>query len=550
MLKDNSMRINDLFHQRRITLETQAQKLETKLADILRSYSKIEDPNPNPNPTQLETKLVDIRTQLKAVDDIRTQLKAVDDIRTQLKAVDAAVKAVDAAETDYRAVLAIIIKTQPFGRKLPDDLKLSIVGGVGGWHSYMVARVSSGFRASVKKARELRMYGAQGLSISAGHSHTVISIWGRVYTCGGYQANEDEDNADFYRAHLGHGDSVIELVPRFVEALVGVNVVGTAAGGDHTVVWTDEGKAYSFGYGMFGRLGHGGEENERVPRLIAGVLMGKRVIGVSSGGIHTVVMTAEGKAYSFGWGMFGRLGHGSEETELVPRLIAGVLVGKRVVGVAAGGAHTVVWTDEGKAYSFGNGRDGRLGHGGEEDEYVPRLIEGVLVGKRVVGVSAGSYHTVVWTDEGKAYSFGWGMFGRLGHGSEETELVPRLIEGALVGIYDTGKRVIGVSAGTTHTVVWTDEGKAYSFGYGVHGRLGHGGEENEYVPRVIEGALVGIYDTGKRVIGVSAGTTHTVVWTDEEKAYSFGNGRDGRLGHGGQKNELMPRLVTPPLPLI
>jgi hypothetical protein len=28
---------------------------------------------------------------------------------------------------------------------------------------------------------------------------------------------------------------------------------------------------------------------------------------------------------------------------------------------------------------------------------VPRLIEGVLVGKRVVGVAAGGYHTVVWT---------------------------------------------------------------------------------------------------------------------------------------------------------
>ena len=40
---------------------------------------------------------------------------------------------------------------------------------------------------------------------------------------------------------------------------------------------------------------------------------------------------------------------------------------------------------------------GRLGHGGtENNEYVPRLIEGVLVGKRVIGVSAGSYHTVVW----------------------------------------------------------------------------------------------------------------------------------------------------------
>jgi len=52
-------------------------------------------------------------------------------------------------------------------------------------------------------------------------------------------------------------------------------------------------------------------------------------------------------------------------------------VGKRVVGVAAGGLHTVVMTDEGKAYSFGYGEHGALGHGGEEDELVPRLIEGL-----------------------------------------------------------------------------------------------------------------------------------------------------------------------------
>jgi len=45
------------------------------------------------------------------------------------------------------------------------------------------------------------------------------------------------------------GDRVNELVPRLVEALVGVNVVGIAAGCFYTVVWTDEGKAYSFGDG-------------------------------------------------------------------------------------------------------------------------------------------------------------------------------------------------------------------------------------------------------------------------------------------------------------
>ena len=39
----------------------------------------------------------------------------------------------------------------------------------------------------------------------------------------------------------------------------------------------------------------------------------------------------------------------------------------------------MMWTDEGKAYSFGYGERGQLGHGDDEDELVPRLIDGMLV---------------------------------------------------------------------------------------------------------------------------------------------------------------------------
>ena len=120
----------------------------------------------------------------------------------------------------------------------------------------------------------------------------------------------------------------------------------------------------------------------------------------------------------------------------MPRLIEGLLVGKKVIGVAAGDYHTVVWTDEGKAYSFGCGEYGWLGHGDEEDEHVPRLIEGVLVGKRVIGVSTGVHHTVVWSDEGEAYSFGSGACGQLGIGVRRDELVPTLIEAVTESFYD------------------------------------------------------------------------------------------------------------------
>ena len=61
--------------------------------------------------------------------------------------------------------------------------------------------------------------------------------------------------------------------------------------------------------------------------------------------------------------------------------------------MVAGVFHTVVMTDERQAYSFGDGGYGQLGHGDEENEYVPRLMEGVVPGYE---------RTLVCTDEGKA----------------------------------------------------------------------------------------------------------------------------------------------------
>jgi alpha-tubulin suppressor-like RCC1 family protein len=56
---------------------------------------------------------------------------------------------------------------------------------------------------------------------------------------------------------------------------------------EHTVVWTEAGELFAFGCGFAGRLGHGGEEEEREPRLV-GVLEGKKVVGAAAGDKHTV----------------------------------------------------------------------------------------------------------------------------------------------------------------------------------------------------------------------------------------------------------------------
>ena len=72
--------------------------------------------------------------------------------------------------------------------------------------------------------------------------------------------------------------------------------------------------------------------------------------------------------------------------------------------IAAGNYHSVIYTSEGREWTFGRGSYGTLGHGGNTNELVPRLVE-VLVNVKVAKVATGLSHTVVFTAEGRMLGF-------------------------------------------------------------------------------------------------------------------------------------------------
>ena len=95
--------------------------------------------------------------------------------------------------------------------------------------------------------------------------------------------------------------------------------------------------------------------------------------------IHSVICTSEGRVLTFGNGEHGQLGHGGDANEMVPRIVEG-LIGVNVSKVAAGGGddHNVICTSEGRVWTFGRGEHGQLGHGGDANEMVPRMVEGLM----------------------------------------------------------------------------------------------------------------------------------------------------------------------------
>lgn len=81
-------------------------------------------------------------------------------------------------------------------------------------------------------------------------------------------------------------------------------------------------KAYACGEGSNGRLGLGHSKNVNVPHQISALSQHVvRKVAVHSGGRHALALTADGRVFSWGEGDDGKLGHGDVTSLETPHCI-------------------------------------------------------------------------------------------------------------------------------------------------------------------------------------------------------------------------------------
>ncbi len=91
---------------------------------------------------------------------------------------------------------------------------------------------------------------------------------------------------------------------------------------------------------------------------------------------------------------------GGSESVSQPTLLESIQhVCVKQVSVNSGGKHCLALSAEGEVYSWGEGDDGKLGHGGKASCDRPRVVEG-LRGRDVVAVSCGGAHSAAVTATG------------------------------------------------------------------------------------------------------------------------------------------------------
>ncbi len=372
-----------------------------------------------------------------------------------------------------------------------------------------------------------------GASYSCGVADSKVYCWGY----GGVGA-------------LGNGQTANSPTPSLVDmtgVLAGKSIISISAGVSHAVALDSDGKVYAWGVNTNGQLGDGSTTQRNAPVAVdtTGVLAGKRIVAISAGGSHTLALDSDGKVYAWGINQ-GRLGNGSAVQSTVPVAVSttGVLAGKRIVAISAGNSHSTAIDSDGIAYGWGTNDYGQLGNNSTTTTNVPVTVtaSGVLAGKRLIGISAGGEHTLALDIDGKVYAWGRNNSGQLGINSgAATSQVP--VEVLAIGASAlSGKKVIAVEAGMLNSSIALDsDGQVSAWGYNNNGQLG-----NNTTTQAIYPIAIGSYGAlaGKTITKIAAGYYGTLAVGSDNSLYAWGAGTNGQLGNGSNLNSLIPVVST------
>ncbi|KAI9910319.1 hypothetical protein PsorP6_010557 [Peronosclerospora sorghi] len=335
------------------------------------------------------------------------------------------------------------------------------------------------------------------------------------------------------------------LRPTSVTVLRGQCIVQVACGGERVLYLTSTGDVYSYGevdeHKMMPRPDDSSSSCSprtfRTPHLVQPLALAKAlhatcITSVACGAQHSVALTATGEVYTWGSGEDGRLGHGDMRDRSVPRKVMHLLR-DTIVHASCGGAHTAVLSATGTVFTFGRGRNGRLGVGDLKCRETPTCVTPEPPSTRFMRVVCGWNFTLAVDTQGHVWTWGKTGEGQCGMGyMDHDQVVPERVP------WDA-PRVMDVACGYTHTLVLTGRGDVYAWGLGEYGQLGTG---DVYQPRPTKVEGLGLCPSDP-LARVYCGAFHSIATTENHAMFAWGLNSYGACGLGHTVNKDKPERI-------
>jgi len=340
---------------------------------------------------------------------------------------------------------------------------------------------------------------------------------------------------------LGHGYNISYATPTEVKTFPSqARVIEISCGCEHTLARTFDGAVMAWGNGDRGQLGttenyHGiGVSNLVIPQAIPQL---KRffIVSIATGRWHNMALTSDRQVWVWGDGHFGQLGLDSWDSAGIPRLLKG-LDGRGVCKLLCGGWHSGVVTETGKLLLWGKNTHGQLGFGDTKTTNYPRINQDVRFYGKVRTASLGANHTLVVMVMNKVYAFGDNQYGQLG--VHDGQMRPLREPKEVVDLQL--KNICQVATGDQHSVALSVFGEVWAWGGSPYGQLGHGGITDIAKPT----PLLERHQIPPDVKSIACGYTFTAALSKKGDLYTWGQGESGELGHPQKVLLYAPAMVS------
>lgn len=204
------------------------------------------------------------------------------------------------------------------------------------------------------------------VSLAAGGYHTCVAYSDGRAACWGRGADGQRGDACLFGSETDQACAIDHATPTAIPYFDLSNperhAISVFAGDQHTCVVSKNGHLFCFGLGSDGRLGGNDNSSHSTPQHVGNIPAPVRSVAV--GDAHTCALLANEEIYCFGDNAMGQLGNGSTTDSAIPVKVALSAEGNaKMVGVAAGAAHSCAWDTARQYYCWGGNGSGQLGLG-------------------------------------------------------------------------------------------------------------------------------------------------------------------------------------------
>ncbi|KAH8551559.1 RCC1/BLIP-II [Umbelopsis sp. PMI_123] len=378
--------------------------------------------------------------------------------------------------------------------------------------------------------------------------------WGKLLICG----TTAWDVINRKNKATEETESQILLTPHLVRDLVDIKVVKAVTGPTacHSVIISERGHAWVFGRNERGQIGTKSKNCQDYPIKVTSIaenrqaLGDRKIIGAATGRNHTLLLCDSGEVFAAGDNRLGQLGLTDLNDHITFKLVTS-LVGKKIVQVACGAEFSLVLTDKGQIFAFGSQEYGQLGNG-SDGQYIktagkmstspqpyPLAVRG-LQNQEITEIACGANHSLAKDKDGHVYSWGFGGYGRLGHGEQKDAMIPQSIS-FFAGSNELS-RCHTITCGATCSMALDNQKQVLLWGKWKNTGDGSAGQP-WMQPRYI-------YDlNGWRMKDISAGSQSLLAIAEEEPTtIAWGQVQSSELGFGEEstvKSATRPQKLEP-----